>query len=62
MNTLLKEIEKGQKYFLKWKNIELGEYIGSGLPQIVIENFKKDKYDYTNLNVLVKKYSPIYSI
>lgn len=62
MDTFLKETDKGQKYFLKWKNVELGEYIGSGLPQTVIENFKKDRYDFKNLNVLVKKFSPIKSI
>ena len=24
MDTFLKETDKGQKYFLKWKNVELG--------------------------------------
>ena len=61
MDTFLKDTDNGQNYFLKWKNVELGKYIGSGLPQTVIENFKKDRYDFSYLNVLVKKFSPIKS-
>ena len=33
MGTYLKKNEKGkEEYFVKWKDVEVGQYIGSGSP------------------------------
>lgn len=41
MQTFLKKKKEGDKYFLKWKDIEIGEYLGSGNPQIMIDKINK---------------------
>ena len=45
MSTYLKKNEKGkEEYFVKWKDVELGQYIGSGSPAQTISNFLEYKY------------------
>ena len=56
MVTYLKKSEKGkEKYFVKWKDVELGQYIGTNSPAQTISNFLEHKYEDKYLFVLIKR-------
>ena len=56
---LIKKENKGEVFAVKWKNINLGEFIGEGLPQATIENIKQHKFSKNLLNVVAKKDAPL---
>ena len=57
MGTYLKKDKKGkEEYFVKWKDIELGQYTGSGSPAQTISNFLEHKYKF--IFVLLKRNTP----
>ena len=62
MNSEVKKTEKGDKMMIKWKNMEIGEFIGRGLPQVTIEKIKQHQFNPKLFNVLLKKNSPINSL
>ena len=60
MGTYLKKNEKRkEEYFFKWKDIELGQYIGSGSLAQTISNFLEHKYEDKFIFVLLKRNSPL---
>jgi hypothetical protein len=60
MGTYLKKNEKGkEEYFVKWKDVELGQYIGSGSPAQTISNFLEHKYEDKFIFVLLKRNTPL---
>jgi len=61
-NSEMKKTEKGDKMMIKWKNMEIGEFIGQVLPQVTIEKIKQHQFNPKLLNVLFKKNSPINSL
>ena len=62
MNSEVKKTEKGDKMMIRWKNMEIGEFIGQGLPQVTIEKIKQHQFNPKLFNVLLKKNSPINSL
>ena len=60
MGTYLKKDEKGKdEYFIKWNEVELGQYIGSGSPSQIIRNFLEHKYEDKFIFVLLKRNTPL---
>ena len=57
----MKKTEKGDKFFLYWKNKEIGEYTGGGLPQIVLNNFQTHQFKMNMIYVRLKKDTPLKS-
>ena len=45
MNSEVKKTEKGDKMMIRWKNMEIGEFIGQGLPQVTIEKIKQHQFN-----------------
>ena len=59
LKASLKANEDGvEKYILKWKEVEIGDYVGQGHPQVAINNILTHKYKDNLLNVLIKKDTP----
>ena len=55
MKTILKKNEKGEKLWVKWKDVELGEYIGPGNPQATINKVQAHDFKLKSLYALIKK-------
>jgi len=55
MEAFLKKNEKGEKWWVKWKDVELGEYIGEGNPQTTINKIRAHDFKLKSLYVLIKK-------
>ena len=53
--AFLKKNEKGEKWWVKWKDVELGEYIGTGNPQKTINKIRAHNFKLKLLYVLIKK-------
>ena len=54
MNSFVKRTEKGEKYFLKWNDIEIGEYTGFGNPQINKNKIKAQIFKKDSLYIFLK--------
>ena len=57
--TFLKKNEKGEKLWVKWKDVELGEYIGPGNPQTMINKVRAHDFKLKSLHALIKKDTPL---
>ena len=58
MNSELKKTENGEIWSIKWKEMEIGEFIGPGLPQMTINKIQQHQFNPKLFNVLVKKDTP----
>ena len=58
-NAYLKKTQEGEKWWLKWKDIEVGEYTGAGNPQTIINKIREHDYKIKSLLVLLKKDTPL---
>ena len=55
----VKKENKGKVFTVNWQDINLGEDLGSDLPQKTIESIKKHKFSKSLLNVILKKDAPL---
>ena len=58
MNSELKKTEKGEIWIIKWKEMEIREFIGPGLPKVTINKIQQHQFNPKSFNVLVKKDTP----
>ena len=58
-NEFLKKTQEREKWWLKWKDVELGEYTGRGNPQTIINKIREHDYKIKSLLVLLKKDTPL---
>ena len=60
MGIYLKKDEKGkEECFFKRKDVELGQFTGSGSPAKTISNFLEQKYEDKYIFVLLKRNNPL---
>ena len=59
--TKIKSTEKGDKFFLYWKDKEIDELMGEGLPQQIMNKFKMHHFHKNILFVRIKRDTPIKS-
>ena len=60
-NVKIDKTEKGEKFFVYWKEKEIGEYIGEGLPQMVLNKFRAHQFKLNMLFVRLKRDTPLKS-
>ena len=60
-NIKMKNIEKGDKVFIYWKEKEIGEYLGNGLPQMVLDKFRSHQFKMNMIYVRIKRDTPLKS-
>ena len=53
---------KGEVQVITWKGITIGEYTGPGLLGPTLEKFRKDRFDFEQINGLLDKASPVKSL
>lgn len=58
LSSELKKTEMGDEFFTKWKQIEIGKFIGKGLPEQMIKPFQEHQFDKKLLFRLLKKDTP----
>ena len=58
-NAYLKKTQEGEKWWLKWKDVELWEYTGDGNPQTIINKIRENDYKIKSLFVLLKMDVPL---
>ena len=59
METYLKKTEKGEKFWIKFKGVDLCEYTGTGNPQPIIEKFQHHQFKGKLLNMMTMKEIPL---
>ena len=59
--TKIKNTEKGDIFFLYWKYKEIGEYMGEGLPQQILNKFQTHHFHKNMLFVRIKRDTPLKS-
>lgn len=59
MSSKLEKSERGEKFFIYWKNIKLGEYTGNGLPQQAIKPLQEHQYEKRLIFKLLRKETPL---
>ena len=57
--TFPKKNEKGEKWWVKWKDVELRENTGAGNPQTTINKIRAHDSKLKSLYVLIKKDTPL---
>ena len=45
LSDKLEKTEKGEKFFIYWKNLKLGEYTGTGLPRTMIKPLQEHQFE-----------------
>lgn len=50
---------EGEVCIVKWKGTTVGEFKGALPIEPIIENFKREKYDWSKINVLAEKTAPL---
>ena len=53
--TFLKKNEKGEKLWIKWKDVELWKYTGAGNPKTTINKIREYDFKLKSLYMLIKK-------
>ena len=59
METYLKKTEKGEKFWIKFKGVDLCEYTRTGNPQPIIEKFQHHQFKGKLLNMMTTKEIPL---
>ena len=60
LGTYIKKDKKGkEEYFVKWKDVELGQYIRPGSPAQTISNFLEHKYEDKFIFMLLNRNTPL---
>lgn len=54
MDFHLRNSQKGDVMAMYWKDKHIGDYIGPGLPSVMLEKLQKHKYKWKYINVLVE--------
>ena len=57
--TFLKKNKKGENLWIKWKDVEFGEYTGAGNPQATINKVRAHDFKLKSLHALIKKDTPL---
>ena len=59
LSSEMKKTEKGDEFFIKWKQIGIGKFIGQGLPEQMIKPFQEHQFDKKLIFRLLKKDTPL---
>ena len=60
-NVKMEKTQKWEKFFIYWKEKEIGEYIGEGLPKMVLNKFRGHQFKLNILFVRLKRNTPLKS-
>ena len=59
LSDKLEKTERGDKFFIYWKNLKLGEYKGIGLPQTMIKPLQEHQFEKKLIFKLLRKATPL---
>ena len=59
LSDKLEKTEKGEKFFIYWKNLKLGEYTGTGLPRTMIKPLQEHQFEKKLIFKLLRRATPL---